>query len=154
MALLRRLRKKVLKRWARDAFFPGWRLVLLRWTGVRIGRDVYIADGLIIVEELDGTDLITLGDRVSLAPRVTLVTSSHPNNSHIAATAPVSRGPITVEADAWIGAGAVILPNVRIGRGAIVGANSVVTSDVPALTVVAGLPARSVRSLDPPPGWA
>jgi maltose O-acetyltransferase len=75
VALLRRLRKKVLKRWARDAFFPGWRLVLLRWTGVRIGRDVYIADGLLIVEELSGDELITLGDRVSLAPRVTLVTS-------------------------------------------------------------------------------
>jgi maltose O-acetyltransferase len=144
----------MLKRWARDAFFPGWRLVLLRWTGVRIGRGVYIADGLIIVEELDGTNLITLGDRVSLAPRVTLVTSSHPNHSRIAPTAPVSRGPITIADDAWIGAGAVILPNVHIGKGAIVGANSVVTSDVAPLTIVAGLPARPVRALDPPPGWA
>lgn len=144
----------MLKRWARNAFFPGWRVILLRWTGVRIGQDVYIADGLMIVEELAGEDLITLGDRVSLAPRVTLVTSSHPNHSRIAAVAPTARGPITIEDDAWIGAGAVILPNVRIGRGAIVGANSVIAVDVPSLTIFAGSPARAIRTLDPPPGWS
>lgn len=153
MSLARRLRKKVLKRWARNAFFPGWRLTLLRWCGVRIGRDVYIADDFIIVEELGGTDQVSLGDRVSIAPRVTLVTSSHANNSRIRAVAPVARGPVTIEEDAWIGAGAVILPGVRIGRGAVVGANSVVTEDVPPLTVVAGLPARPIRQLPPPPGW-
>jgi len=153
VSLARRLRKKVLKRWARNAFFPGWRLTLLRWCGVRIGRDVYIADDFIIVEELGGTDQVSLGDRVSIAPRVTLVTSSHANNSRIRAVAPVARGPVTIEEDAWIGAGAVILPGVRIGRGAVVGANSVVTEDVPPLTVVAGLPARPIRQLPPPPGW-
>lgn len=153
MALLRKLRRKVLKLWARDAFFPGWRVILLRMAGVRIGEDVYIADGLMIVEELAGTEVVSLGDRVSIAPRVTLVTSSHPNASRLAAAAPVARGPVIIEADAWIGAGAVILPGVRIGRGAVVGANSVVTGDVPPLTVVAGLPARSLRILLPPPGW-
>lgn len=154
MSLLRRARKKILKRWARDAFFPGWRLTLLRGAGVRIGRDVYIADGLMIVEELSGVDQVILEDRVSIAPRVTLVLSSHPNASRIGPVAPVARGSITIEADAWIGAGAVILPGVRIGRGAIVGANSVVTEDVPPLTIVAGLPARAVRTIPAPPGWA
>lgn len=143
----------MLKRWARNAFFPGWRLTLLRWCGVRIGRDVYIADDFIIVEELAGTDQVTLGDRVSIAPRVTVVTSSHANHSRIRVVASTARGPVTIEDDAWIGAGAVILPGVRIGRGAVVGANSVVTEDVPPLTVVAGLPARPVRQLPPPPGW-
>jgi maltose O-acetyltransferase len=153
VSFVRRLKKKVLKRWARNAFFPGWRLTLLRWCGVRIGRDVYIADDFIIVEELSGTDLVSLGDRVSIAPRVTLVTSSHANNSRIRAVAPTTRGPVTIEDDAWIGAGAVILPGIRIGKGAVVGANSVVTRDVPPLTVVAGLPARPIRQLPPPPGW-
>jgi len=154
VSLLRKARRKVLKRWARNAFFPGWRLVLLRWCGVRIGQAVYIADDLIIVEELDGDEPIVLGNRVSLAPRVTLVTSSHPNHSRIGAVAPVARGGITIEDDAWIGAGAVILPGVRIGRGAVVGALSVVTGDVAPLTVVAGQPARPVRELQPPPGWS
>jgi acetyltransferase-like isoleucine patch superfamily enzyme len=148
-----RLRKKVLKRWARDAFFPGWRVTLLRLCGFRIGKDVYIADDLLIVEELAERGNVTIGDRVSIAPRVTLVTSSHPNHSRIRSFAPVARGPIIIEADVWLGAGCVILPGVRIGRGAVIGANAVVSSDVPSLHVVAGQPARTVRELGPAQGW-
>lgn len=151
---LRRLRKKVFKRWATDAFFPGLRLALLRGCGFRIGRDVYIADGFMVVEELADEGNLVIGDRVSIAPRVTVVTSSHPNASRIRAFAPVARGPVVIEDDAWIGAGAVILPGVRIGRGAVVGANSVVARDVEPLTVVVGQPARVARALDAPPGWS
>lgn len=149
-----RLRKKIFKRWARNAFFPAWRIRLLRWCGYTIGRDVYIADELLIAEELEDRGNLTLGDRVSIAPRVTLVLSSHPNDSRIQPFAPVKRAPIVIEADVWLGAGVVVLPGVRIGRGAIVGANSVVTKDVPPLHVVAGLPAKTVRVLTPPPGWS
>jgi maltose O-acetyltransferase len=148
-----RLRKKVLKRWARNAFFPGWRITLLRLCGFRIGKDVYIADDLIIVEELAERGNVTIGDRVSIAPRVTLVTSSHPNHSSIRGFAPVAQGAIVIEDDAWLGAGCVILPGVRIGRGAVVGANSVVSADVPPLHVVAGQPARTVRELLPTSVW-
>jgi len=153
MTFTRRLRKKLFKRWAQYAFFPGWRIRLLRWCGFRIGHDVYIADGLIIVEELAERDNLRIGNRVSIAPRVTLVTSSHPNSSRIRAVAPVARGPIVIEDDVWIGAGAVVLPGVRIGRGAVVGALSLVASDVEELTVVAGQPARPIRTLEPPPHW-
>jgi acetyltransferase-like isoleucine patch superfamily enzyme len=148
-----RLRKKILKRWARNAFFPGWRIRMLRLCGFRIGRDVYIADDLIIVEELADRGNITIGDRVSIAPRVTLVTSSHPNQSRIRSFAPVSHGPIVIEDDAWLGTGCVILPGVRIGRGAIIGAHSVVHQDVAALHVVAGQPAKTVRELTPLEDW-
>jgi acetyltransferase-like isoleucine patch superfamily enzyme len=148
-----RLRKKILKRWARNAFFPGWRVSLLRFCGFAIGRDVYIADDLLIVEELADRGNITIGNRVSIAPRVTLVTSSHPNNSRIRGFAPVSQGPIVIEDDAWLGTGCVVLPGVRIGRGAVVGAHSVVLQDVPPLHIVAGQPARTVRELLPGPGW-
>jgi acetyltransferase-like isoleucine patch superfamily enzyme len=151
MGLWRRVRRKVFKRWARNAFFPGWRLTLLRWCGAEIGAQVYIADGLMIVEELDGDERVRIGDRVSIAPRVTLVLSSHPNNSAIRSFAPVSRGDIQIEADAWIGAGAVILPGVRIGRGAVIGALTVVTEDVQPYHVMVGHPARSVRVLQPSP---
>jgi len=54
---------------------------------------------------------------------------------------------ITIEDDAWIGAGAIILDGVRIGRGAVVGAGAVVTRDVAPHTVVAGVPARLVRRI-------
>lgn len=149
-----RLRKKVLKRWARNAFFPSWRVQMLRWCGFRIGRDVYIADDILIAEELEDRENLVIGDRVSIAPRVTLVTSSHPNDSRIRPVAPVVRAPIIIEEDVWLGAGVVVLPGVRIGRGAVVGAMSVVTRDVPPLNVVAGQPARTVRVLTPPPGWS
>jgi acetyltransferase-like isoleucine patch superfamily enzyme len=149
-----RLRKKMFKRWARNAFFPGWRLRLLRWCGYDIGQGVYIADDLLIAEELEDHDNLILGDRVSIAPRVTIVLSSHPNNSRIRPVAPVKRAPVVIEADVWLGTGVVVLPGVRIGRGAIVGANSVVTHDVAPLHVVAGQPARTIRVLQPPPGWS
>jgi acetyltransferase-like isoleucine patch superfamily enzyme len=148
-----RLRKKIFKRWARNAFFPSNRVRLLRLCGFTIGDEVYIADDLIIVEELADSGNITIGDRVSIAPRVTLVTSSHPNHSRTRGFAPVSAGPIVIEDDAWLGAGCVILPGVRIGRGAVVGANSVVAQDVAPLHVVAGQPARTIRELTPATGW-
>lgn len=148
------MRKKVLKRIAINAFFPGVRPTLLRWCGYRVGVDVYIADGLMVVDELADRDNLFIGDRVSIAPRVTLVTSSHPNASRIRAVVPAAHAPVHIEDDVWIGAGAVVLPGVRIGRGAVIGANSVVTRDVEPLNVVVGQPARSVRVLAAPAGWA
>jgi len=57
-------------------------------------------------------------------------------------------GKILIQDDAWIGAGAIILPNVTIGRGVVVGAGAVVTKDVPPYTVVAGVPAKEIKKLD------
>jgi maltose O-acetyltransferase len=59
--------------------------------------------------------------------------------------------PITVGAEAWIGAGAILMPGVTVGEGAVVGAASVVTRDVAPRTVVAGNPARVLRTM-PQPG--
>lgn len=152
-SIFRRGTKKVLKRIVSRGFFPGLRPMLLRWCGFQVGEQVYIADGLIVVEELADRDNLTIGDRVSIAPRVTFVTSSHPNQSRIRPVAPVARGPIVIEDDVWIGASAVILPGVRVGRGAVVGAMALVTHDVDSLHVVSGQPARTIRVLEPPPGW-
>ena len=58
----------------------------------------------------------------------------------------VRAAPVIVDDDVWIGSHAVVLRGVHIGRGAVVGANSVVTSDVPAYSVVAGSPARVIRA--------
>jgi acetyltransferase-like isoleucine patch superfamily enzyme len=80
------------------------------------------------------------------------VTSSYPDESYLGelpeVQALVNRfGPIHVEDDAWIGAGAIVFPGVTIGRGAIVGAGAVVTKDVPPHAIVAGVPARLIRRL-------
>ena len=60
---------------------------------------------------------------------------------------PVSMQPVRLRDDAWVGVGAVILKGVEIGRGAVVAAGSVVASDVPEGTVVAGNPARVVKMI-------
>jgi acetyltransferase-like isoleucine patch superfamily enzyme len=59
----------------------------------------------------------------------------------------VTASPIVLEQNVWIGFDACVLPGVTIGRGSVVGARSVVTADVPAYTVVAGNPARPIRTL-------
>jgi acetyltransferase-like isoleucine patch superfamily enzyme len=65
------------------------------------------------------------------------------------ASAAVPARPIRIEPNVWIGFDACVLPGVTIGRGSVVGARSVVTSDVPPFTVVAGNPARVIRTLEP-----
>lgn len=57
--------------------------------------------------------------------------------------------PVSIGKNVWVGAKATILPGVRIGDNAVIGANSVVTHDVPAYTVVGGVPARVLRKIRP-----
>ena len=86
---------------------------------------------------------ITIEDDVYIAPDVKLLTEYHPE-------APAQRHnlltkPIVIRRNAWIGAGAIILPGVTIGENAIVGAGSVVRHDVEANTIVGGNPAKFLR---------
>lgn len=88
---------------------------------------------------------ITIGDDVFVGPKVNLITINHdPNPDNRSAT---YGSPIIIEDKVWIGINATILPGVKIGRGAIVGAGSVVTKDVPAMTIVAGNPARIIKTI-------
>jgi len=142
--------KRLFKTLAKHAPGNKLRVGLFRACGFQIGNGVYIGEDMIVAEILEDTaEKLVLGDRVAVAPRVTFVTSSDPNQSRIAPefVQPV-RGKIVVESDAWIGVGAIVMPNVTIGEGAVVGAGSVVTKDVPRRAVVAGVPARILRFLD------
>lgn len=143
--------KKVLKTIAKNALWYKWRIFLLRCCHYQIGRDVYIGEELIVVEELEDHWNVEIGDRASLAPRVTIVTSSHPNFSRIRPLVPTPRGKVVIEADAWIGTGATLLPNVRVGRGAVVGAGAVVTKDVAPFSMVVGIPAKVIGQIPPLP---
>lgn len=144
---MRLILKKLFKLLAKN--MPGYplRAAMLRWCGYVVGKETYIGEELIIIDELADRDVVTIGDRAAVSPRVTLVVSSRPNFSRIAPYAPVEHGPIVIENDAWIGTGVVILPNTRIGEGAIVGANSVVIQDVKPYTLVVGCPARIIRKV-------
>jgi acetyltransferase-like isoleucine patch superfamily enzyme len=90
---------------------------------------------------------VRIGENVLIGPRVNV----HAEN-HIAAETDVpikeqgeSRQGVQIEDDCWIGAGAILLDGVHIGRGAIVGAGAVVTKDVEAFTVVGGVPATCIK---------
>ena len=130
-------------------YFPAYQIRrnLLRAAGYTVGKNVYVGEDLIIIDELDDKGYLRLGNRVSLAERVTLIISSRPNFSRFSDIVPSSHGRIVIEDDAWLGTGAIVLPNVTIGEGAIIGAGSVVISDVPPFTVVAGVPAKPIRKL-------
>jgi maltose O-acetyltransferase len=146
--MLRRGYKRLLKLLAKHT--PGYnvRCRLLRMAGYKIGGRVYIGEDLIIIDELDDRARVRIGDRVAIAPRVTLVVSSHPNFSRIQPFVKCVHGYIEIGDDAWLGTGCIILPDVRIGKGAVVGAGSVVTKDVPDFAVVAGVPAKPIKKLD------
>lgn len=113
------------------------------------GTDTYFNPGILVVVGHWGELVARLGERIAISPGVTFISMSSPNASRLLdlpgfEARYVKRGPIQVGDDAWIGAGAIILPGVSIGTGAIIGAGAVVTRDVPDWAVVAGVPARVV----------
>ncbi|UUX96771.1 acyltransferase [Aquabacterium sp. J223] len=99
---------------------------------------------------------VSIGNDVLLASRVYIADHGHGDPVYSDIDLPPSRrrvhskGPVVIEDGVWIGEGACVLQGVRIGRHAIVGANAVVTRDVAPYTIVAGSPARTVRTLNRP----
>jgi acetyltransferase-like isoleucine patch superfamily enzyme len=88
---------------------------------------------------------ITLEDEVLIGPKVNLITTNHPiNPSERRATI---SNPIVIKKRAWIGAAATIMPGVTIGENSIVAAGAVVTKDVPANTIVGGVPAKVIKTI-------
>lgn len=139
---------KLLLRWV-----PGnsLRIFIMRRLGYEIGEQVYIGEDLIVSEILEyRAPKVKIGDRVAIAQRVTLITSSDANWSHLTDLIAPIQGEIRIEDDAWIGAGAIILPNITVGSMSIVAAGAVVTRDVSPHTVVAGVPAQFLKKVEHP----
>ena len=90
---------------------------------------------------LDARGSLWIGDDVSVSPEVTVLTAAHRLD---APGFPVHTRPVRIEDHVWIGTRATILPGVTLGAGSVVCAGAVVTRDVPALAIVAGVPARPV----------
>lgn len=116
-----------------------------------IGDDVWIGQDCF----LHAAGGLAIGSRIGIGPRVSVLTSRHGEESRAIPIlfSSLEFKPVFIEDDCDIGLGAIILPGVRIGRGAQVGAGAVVTRDVPPYAVVAGVPARvlRVRSDSSPP---
>jgi acetyltransferase-like isoleucine patch superfamily enzyme len=90
---------------------------------------------------------LTIGSNVGIGPSVRIMTALHRELGREVPIvfAPVDDAPVTIEDDADLGIGSIVLPGVRIGRGAQIGAGAVVTNDVPPYAIAAGVPARVLR---------
>jgi acetyltransferase-like isoleucine patch superfamily enzyme len=90
---------------------------------------------------------IRIGRQVEIAPRCAFQSFDHgiAPDQPIAKQPLTTKGAITIEDEVWLGHGSIVLSGVRIGKGAVIGAGSVVTRDVPAGAIAVGVPARVVR---------
>jgi acetyltransferase-like isoleucine patch superfamily enzyme len=108
---------------------------------LQFGRNVFINHGCTAMD-LGGIDI---GDDVLIGPNVQLISSGHPLDPATRRTA-ITTAPIRIARGAWIAAGATVLQGVVVGEDAVVAAGAVVTKDVPSRTLVAGVPARVIRT--------
>ncbi len=110
----------------------------------RIGDYVYLN---FLCTILDNNE-VHIGHRVMLGPAVQIYTAAHLLQAEARIQGWEVAKAVVIEDNVWIGGGAILLPGVRIGRNAVVGAGAVVTRSVPANTVVAGNPARAIREIE------
>lgn len=114
------------------------------WGRIRIGDRCFVNSGVIVFSACE----ITLGDDVALANEVYVMDS----DSHGVEGRPVKEEPVRIGDGTWVGARAIILPGVTIGRRCLIAAGSVVSKDIADDTLVGGNPARELRKLEYPDG--
>jgi acetyltransferase-like isoleucine patch superfamily enzyme len=135
--------------------FDGERLVASVGSAGRLVRfrmpvTIYGAESLRIGDQVDVGEYthiranggVTIGSRVLIASHVVITSRAHPVSLPRYGVA--HDEPVTIEDDVWIGAGAMILPGVTVGCGAIVAAGAVVTKNVAPMTMVGGVPATRI----------
>jgi maltose O-acetyltransferase len=114
------------------------------------GQNIYIGDHVflnVLCTILDCSE-VHIGDHVMIGPAVQIYTAAHYLQAESRIQGWGVAKPIVIEDNAWLGGGAILLPGVTVGRNAVVGAGAVVTRSVPANTVVAGNPARAIRTIE------
>lgn len=127
-----------------------WGMPTITGTGditkrLSFGRECWVNIGCVL--ELGAT--ITIGDRVGLGHEVMILTTTHDIGTADRRVGTPRELPVTIGAGTWLCSRCTILPGVTIGSGAIVAAGSVVNRDVPPHTLVAGVPARVIKPLEP-----
>src|SRR5882762_1956793 len=113
---------------------------------VRLGDNVYINSGCTILD----TCLVTIGSRTLVGPNVNFYSATHPLDPEVrnGLKGPEMGKEIHIDEDVWIGGNVTVLPGVKVGRGAVLGAGSVVTRDLAPYMVVAGYPAWLVKNIE------
>lgn len=114
------------------------------------GQNIHIGDHVfmnVLCTILDCNE-VRIGHHVMIGPAVQIYTAAHDLQAEARIQGWEVARPIVIEDNVWLGGGAILLPGVRIGRNAVVGAGAVVSRSVPANTVVAGNPARVIRQIE------
>jgi len=127
------------------------RPVLWRWMGAKVGKDCFI--GYEVWVDMTNTHLIEMEDHVHIANRCLLLCHQRDlSDYHIGddyAKLSYNKHKIVLKKGCLIGMNSMIMPGVTIGEGAIVGAGSLVTKDIPAWTIATGRPAKVVKEITP-----
>jgi maltose O-acetyltransferase len=114
------------------------------------GQNIHIGDHVylnVLCTILDCNE-VHIGHHVMIGPLVQIYTAAHLLQAKARIQGWEVAKPIVIEDNVWLGGGAILLPGVRIGRNAVVGAGAVVPRTVPPNTVVAGNPARVIREIE------
>ena len=120
--------------------------------GGTIGENSFFNMGFIVSPNNDLSNLV-IGKNVSIAPNVTCICESNANNGQEINTYPyiketlTKNGKIIIHDEVWIGANVTILPGVTIGKCTVIGAGSVVSKNLDAFSVYAGVPAKKIRDI-------
>lgn len=113
-----------------------------------VGRNITLGKNVFINHACSFLDLggIVIEDDVMIGPRVNITSENHPVD--VARRKTMVPGAVVIRQNAWIGAGATILPGVTVGKNSVVAAGALVNRDVPPNTVVGGVPAKILKKLD------
>jgi len=112
-------------------------------SNIHLGERVFFNFNCVVLDVCP----VHIGSYTMFGPAVQILTPMHPLNAELRRQQEFGKA-VTIGEDVWVGAGALILPGVRVGSRAVIGAGSVVTRDVPANTFAAGNPCRAIRELD------
>ncbi|MFA6195045.1 MAG: DapH/DapD/GlmU-related protein [Sulfurimonas sp.] len=136
---LSNLRIEAIDTYGKDVFVPN----IIIGHNVKIGENCHI--GCI--------NRIHLGNNVLIASNVYITDHFHGNIDALSLNIPpaerkvISKGSVIIEDNVWIGEGVAIMPNIRLGKNSIIGANAVVTKDIPENCVAGGIPAKVIKYL-------
>jgi maltose O-acetyltransferase len=157
---------RVLMRWTMSPLMsPSLRSRVLRRLGVRLPWSAYVAENVFIGSAqvsfgehsgcsvdcfLDGSGRIDIADHVRLGARCIVITGTHPIEPSVVRrdlSKPTIARDVRIGRGSWLCSNVTVLPGVTVGEGCVVAAGSVVTRDLPANGLYAGVPARLVRPL-------
>lgn len=134
--------------WKGRAMSVGRNVVIRSNVTIRHPEKIAIGDNTSINEycHIWGGGGVTIGDDTLIAAHTIITSQTHDANANVFRNSLIET-PVFIGNNVWIGSGAIIMPGIKIGNGSIIGAGSVVTRNVPAGVVVAGVPAKVIRTL-------